>query len=137
LIWRPNFNGQFGPQDFFLELDLTNETLEFLDITGSTGIANRGLLQKDVHLGGLGYLQTIFDRFDNSPQHFELGVWANVDKTDNPDEPPTVVRMGSIPHGTINLQGSSFEAQRPQFETASITPFKIGSRDDGKPTSNR
>jgi hypothetical protein len=135
MIWRPNFNGQFGPQDFFLELNLTNETLEFLDITGSTGIANRGLLQKDVHLGCLGYLQTIFDRFDNSAQHFEPGVWANVDKTDNPDEPPTVVRIGSIPHGTtINMQGSSLslEAQHPQFETASITPFKIGSRDDGK-----
>jgi hypothetical protein len=43
--------------------------------------------------------------------------------------------MGSIPHGTtINLQGTSFSfqgPQRPQFETASITPFKIGSRDDG------
>jgi hypothetical protein len=135
LIWRPNFSDPPGTPDFFLELNLTNEKLEFLDITGSTGIANRGLLQKDVHLGGLGYLQTIFDRFDNSAQHFEPGVWANVDKTDNPDEPPTVVRMGSIPHGTtINLQGTSFSfqgPQRPRFETAIITPFKIGSRDDG------
>src|SRR5438874_13672738 len=48
LIWRPNFGGQSGPNDFFLEINLTNEKLDFLDITGSTGIANRGLLQKDV-----------------------------------------------------------------------------------------
>ncbi len=134
LIWRPNFGGQSGPNDFFLELNLTNEKLDFLDITGSTGIANRGLLQKDVPLGGLGYLQTIFDRFDNSPQHFEPGVWANVPNTDNPNEPPTIVRMGSIPHGTtINLQGTGFPAPTPgpQFARASITPFQIGSRDDG------
>lgn len=114
----------------FLELNRTDETLEFRDITGS-GIANRGFLQADVALGGLGYLQTIFDQFDNSPQHFEPGVWANVPKTDKPDEPPTVTRMGSIPHGTtINLQGAGFSAPRPQFAVASITPFQIGSRDD-------
>jgi hypothetical protein len=134
LIWRPNFGGQSGPKDFFLELNLTNEALEFLDITGTTGIANRGLLQTDVPLGGLGYLQTIFDRFDNSAQHFEPGVWTSVPKTNTPDEPTTVVRMGSIPHGTtINLQGTGFTAPtpRPQFDHASITPFQIGSRDDG------
>jgi hypothetical protein len=131
LIWRPNFGNQFGGKDFFLELNLTDETLDFRDITGS-GIANRGSLQGDVALGGLGYLQTICDHFDNSPQHFEPGVWANVPKTDNPDEPSTVVRMGSIPHGTtFNLQGTGFPVPRPQFETASITPFKVGSRDDG------
>jgi hypothetical protein len=135
MIWRPNFGNQFGGKKHFLELNLTKETLEFLDITGATGIANRGLLQADVPLGGIGYLQTIFDRFDHSAQHFEPGVWAHVPKTDNPDEPSTVVRMGSIPHGTtINLQGTGFLAPTPgpQFDTASITPFKIGSRDDGK-----
>jgi hypothetical protein len=72
------------------------------------------------------------DRIDNSPQHFEPGVWASVPPTTNPAEHPTVVRMASIPHGTtINLQGRSFEAQRPQFSPQSITPFLIGSTDDG------
>jgi hypothetical protein len=131
LIWRPNFGTQFGGKDFFLELNLTYETLAFRDITGS-GIANRGSLQADARLGGLGYLQTIVDRIDSSPQHFEPGVWANVPQTVNPNEPPTVVRMGSIPHGTtINLQGRGFPAPRPLFDTASITPFQIGSPDDG------
>jgi hypothetical protein len=132
LIWRPNFGGDFGPQDFFLELNLTDEELTFTDITG-TGIANRGLLQKSIFLGGLGYLQTIKDKFDNSDQHFEPGVWANAPATANPDENPTVIRMGSIPHGTtINMQGVGFSAAAPQFDVASITPFQIGSPDDGQ-----
>jgi hypothetical protein len=132
-IWRPNFGNGFGNKDFFLELNLTDETLDFTDITGKTGIANRGLLQKDVFLGGVAYLQTIDDGFDGSGQHFEPGVWANVPSTTNPNEPQTIVRMGSIPHGTtINLQGKAFSAPKPIFDVASITPFRIGSPDDGK-----
>ena len=134
LIWRPNFGNQFGGQDFFLELNLTDENLSFRNITGS-GIANRGSLQVDAFLGGIGYLQTISDRIDNSPQHFEPGVWLNVPKTDIPNEPTTVVRMASIPHGTtINLQGtgSTLTTAKPVFSTASITPFRINSPDDGQ-----
>jgi len=133
LIWRPNFGGEFGPKPFFLELNLTDETLTFTDITGSSGIANRGLLQNGIFLGGVAYLQTINDSFDNSGQHFEPGVWANVPRTTNPKEKPTVVRMGTIPHGTtINLQGKAFKVPKPRFDVASITPFTIGSPDDGK-----
>jgi hypothetical protein len=41
--------------------------------------------------------------------------------------------MGSIPHGTtINLQGIAFEVGQPIFDVSSITPFQIGSPDDGK-----
>lgn len=134
LIWRPNSNRVSGPQDFFLELNFTREKLEFTNITGS-GIANRGLLQKDISLGGLAYLQQIKDSFDNSDQHFEPGVWINIPQTSNPDEPPTVGRMGSIPHGTtINLQGKAVSVKNtpPVFKAASITPFTIGSPDDGE-----
>src|SRR5450631_1661901 len=35
MIWRPNFGGVSGAKDFFLELNLTQEILEFTDITGS------------------------------------------------------------------------------------------------------
>lgn len=126
MIWRPN-HGQSGSKDFFLELNLTDETLSFTDITGVGGVANRGFLQNDIALGAVSYLQTIDDSFDGSGQHFEPGVWANVPSTTNPAEPATAVRMGSIPHGTtINLQGRSFAAPQPQFEIASITPFVIG-----------
>lgn len=131
MIWRPNFGSDAGTKKHFLQLNFTEETLTFTDITG-TGIANRGLLQTQIFLGGVAYLQTINDSFDSTGQHFEPGVWANVPATTNPAEEATVVRMGSIPHGTtINMQGSAFQAIIPQFEKSSITPFRIGSPDDG------
>lgn len=132
-IWRPNFGGEFGPQDFFLQLNMTDEVLDFTEITGS-GIANRSLFEATVVLGGAAYTQAIKDSFDKTGQHFEPGVWANVPVTANPAEPATVVRMGSIPHGTtINLQGVAFQVNGPpKFDVASITPFAFGSPDDGK-----
>jgi LysM repeat protein len=133
MIWRPNFDSEFGTKDFFLELNFTDETLSFTEISGATGVANRGLLQKGIFLGAVAYVQTINDKFDNSGQHFEPGLWANVPQTTNPNEKSTVVRMGSIPHGTtINLQGQAFSVQTPQFAVSSITPFQFGSPDDGK-----
>jgi len=134
LIWRPNFNNEFGPKEFFLQLNLIDEELDFTEITG-TGIANRSFFEPTITLGGIAYTQAIKDSFDQSGQHFEPGVWAHVPQTANPKEPPTIVRMGSIPHGTtINLQGTAtcLEATKPTFDPASITPFIIGMPDDGK-----
>ena len=132
MIWRPNFGGEFGPNDFFLQLMFTEETLSFNDITG-LGIANRSLFEHTVRLGGAGYVQTIKDSFDGSDQHFETGVWMRVPGTSDPQEPEMVVRMGSIPHGTtINLQGTATKTNQPDFGLASIVPFTIGSDDDGQ-----
>jgi hypothetical protein len=130
MIWRPNHGGASGPKDFFLELNQTSETLDFTDITG-TGVGNRGFNQNDIFLGAVAYLQQISDR--TGPQHFEPGVWANAPATTDPTEATTVVRMGSIPHGTsINLQGVGFQAPAPQIAPTTITPFAIGSKDDGQ-----
>jgi hypothetical protein len=139
MIWRPHKNtGPADPntKDFFLELDVTKETLSFTDITGPEGIANRGFLQSDIALGGIAYQQEVSDvtRVPNKALHFEPGVWLNVPNTVDPDEDPTVVRMGSIPHGTtINAQGKGLISPtgKPLFTPASITPFTIGSPDDG------
>jgi hypothetical protein len=135
MIWRPNFGGQSGDKDFFLELNLTQESLSFTDITGSgqnIGIANRGALQPDILLGGIAYLQQVTDRTSGVGQHFEPGVWINVPSTTAPAAPGSVVRMGSIPHGTtINLEGIVFTAPAPLIANTSITPFKVGSPDDG------
>jgi hypothetical protein len=57
-IWRP-FQGGPPNQDRFLELNLTEETLRFEEIPGA--IPNRGLLQPDINMFGLWYLQTISD----------------------------------------------------------------------------
>jgi len=135
LIWRPNFNNQTGNKDFFLELNATDEILDFTDITGSgtnVGIANRGALQTDILLGGIAYLQQVTDRGSGVGQHFEPGVWINVPNTTNPAEPASVTRMGSIPHGTtINLEGIALTAPAPLIADTTITPFTVGSPDDG------
>ncbi len=128
-IWRP-FNGS---QDRFLELNETIETLQFDEIPGE--IPNRGLLQEDMNLFGLRYLQQIQDANVLGPNgkpagiHVEPGLWLNVPATTNPQDPTTVARLATIPHGTsIVVQGTARPVQRgaPAFAAVSITPFFIG-----------
>lgn len=122
-IWRPN---SIPGQDHFLELNLTTETLELQQISGS--IPNRGLLQPDLTMFGITYLQQIKDTNTNSGLHIEPGIWATVPKTSNPAESATVVRMASIPHGTTILaQGTAFAVPGPPIiRPVDITPFPVG-----------
>jgi hypothetical protein len=125
-IWRPHHPA--SPQDRFLELNLTTETIVFTRINGS--IPNRGLQMPDINMFGVTYMQQIQQTSDGTGLHIEPGIWANVPQTTNPAEPPTVVRMASIPHGTVILaQG---EAQvisgGPQnIPDNNILPFFLGS----------
>ena len=48
MIWRPNFDSEFGTQDFFLELNLTDETLSFLDLRGANGVATWIASERDI-----------------------------------------------------------------------------------------
>jgi hypothetical protein len=123
-IWRPNHTPP--GQDRFLELNLTLETLQVEEIKGA--IPNRGLLQGDINMFGVTYLQQIQDRNVKAGLHIEPGIWATVPKTTNPAEVPTVVRMASIPHGTTILaQGvASSITGPPQIAPTDITPFAIG-----------
>ena len=130
-IWRPLF-GTPG-QDRFLELNETTETLEFDIIPGD--IPNRGLLQADINLHGIRYLQQIKDAHVlgsnglHAGIHVEPGLWLTIPSTTNPDDPQTIARIGDIPHGTSFIaQGTSLGTinQAPPFQPASITPFKIG-----------
>ncbi|HTB78342.1 MAG TPA: heme-binding protein [Polyangiaceae bacterium] len=128
-IFRPFFG---GGSDNFLELNLTNETLEFTEIPGE--IPNRGLLQADISLFGLTYLQQVADAnvkgTDGTPAgiHIEPGIWVNVPATTNPSDPATVARMANIPHGTsLVAQGTAQVINgAPQFAVVDITPFSIG-----------
>jgi hypothetical protein len=124
-IWRPLHDPANPGQSHFLELNLTVETIEFDRIGGQ--IPNRGLLQTDLIMFGLHYLQQVSDNFGNG-LHIEPGVWLNVPATTNPQVPPSVVRMGSIPHGTtIVAQGAaSSEPRAPKFAKTNIKPFEIG-----------
>jgi hypothetical protein len=122
-------NPTHGPDDNILELNLTEETLSFSSALGS--IPNRGMVQGDVFLNGIPYLQTINDVSDPAQPvgiHFEPGVWLSVPPTTAPAEGATLVRMASIPHGTtIEAQGTSFTvAGGPVIKPVDITPFPIG-----------
>jgi len=123
VIWRPNHT---TGQDRFLELNVTSETLEFTPIPGT--IPNRGLLQSDISMSGLTYLQQISDANLHAGQHIEPGIWVVIPKTTDPDEVPTVARLASIPHGTTILaQGTaSTAAGGPRIPNTSIKPFSIG-----------
>jgi hypothetical protein len=123
-IWRPHFPSD--RQDRFLELNLTSETLVFEEIPGA--IPNRGLDMKDIEMFGVHYLQKIDDSTLSAGIHLEPGIWATVPRTTAPQEPPTVVRMASIPHGTgIVAQGrASTIAGPPIIKPTDIIPFSAG-----------
>lgn len=128
-IWRP-FHGS---QDRFLELNETNERLEFDLIPGD--IPNRGFLQADINLHGVRYLQQIQDANVPGPNgkpagiHVEPGLWLKVPPTTNPLDPTDmVVRLANIPHGTSFVaQGTILPTINgaPPIGPASITPFTI------------
>jgi len=123
MIWRPN---HASGQDHFLELNVTSEQLEFSPVSGS--IPNRGLLQPDISMFGLTYLQQISDANLKAGLHIEPGLWLAVPQTSNPSEAPTVARLAAIPHGTaIVAQGTaSTKAGAPAIPNTSIRPFTIG-----------
>ena len=126
-IWRPNLLS--SGQDRFLELNVTRETLTFQQINGP--IPNRGLLQQDIFMAGLSYLQQISDANLQPPNdglHVEPGVWLNVPATTNPAVSATVVRLASIPHGvTVALQGLASQASGgPSIPANNLNPFSIG-----------
>jgi hypothetical protein len=126
-IWRP-FH---GTQDRFLELNETNEQLQFEEIPGD--IPNRGLLQADINLKGLTYLQHVQDAnvlVNGKPAgiHVEPGIWINIPAITNPLDPTTVARLANIPHGTsLVAQGNALPTinHAPSFVPASIVPFTI------------
>jgi hypothetical protein len=130
-IWRPD-NTQ-SPEDSairrFLELNLTNETFHFEVIPGV--VPNRGVAnQADLNLYGLHYLQRVSERESEdglpatpkagSALHIEPGLFMNVpaslvnpdnplvnpDGSPAPENPASIVRMASIPHGvSLLMQG--------------------------------
>jgi hypothetical protein len=126
-IWRPHT----GASDHFLELNLTNDQIDLEVINGN--IPNRGLVQGQIFMHGLTYLQQISDanvKVNGIPAglHIEPGLWINVPSLTDPQEPAAVARLASIPHGTtILVQGvTATAAGGPSFPTVSLTPFNIG-----------
>ncbi|PCE33158.1 hypothetical protein BZL54_07360 [Burkholderia ubonensis subsp. mesacidophila] len=114
----------------------TLETIEFKEIPGE--IPNRGLLQADINLYGLTYMQEVSDAYATAPGqppgahpgiHLEPGIWLHVPLTTDPANAQTVARLATIPHGTsILMQGRVFPPFNapPSFAHESIVPFPIG-----------
>jgi hypothetical protein len=98
LVARPDFENN---ANLFLELNLTKETLKFDPI--SAPVPNRGVGQNDVELFGLTYLQKISDLTTGGALHIEPGIWITAPNTTDPEEPASIARMGSIPHGNALL----------------------------------
>jgi hypothetical protein len=122
-----------GASDNVLELNLTTENLAFSSPLGN--IPNRGMVQADVFLNGVPYVQSINDVTTPGQTvaiHFEPGIWLCVPGTEDPAEGQTVARMASIPHGTtINAQGTSSVINgRPTIPAVSITPFSTNTPSD-------
>jgi hypothetical protein len=133
-IWRPDNPASdpvtipANPTKRFLELNLTNDSFDFHVIPGV--VPNRGLgPQTDLSLYGLHYLQRVSDA-DPVPSkkvlphgysttarqalHIEPGLFMNVPAAPETTPPvkPTIVRMGSIPHGvTVLMQGPTPETK--------------------------
>ena len=124
-IWRPH---NPPSQDRFLELNKTDETLVFTKINGP--IPNRGLAMHDINMFGLTYMQQISETSTGAGLHIEPGIWATVPHTTDPNVPPSVVRMASIPHGTVMLAQGVAEVHPggPQnIPDNNILPFFFGS----------
>ena len=121
------------PRDNVLQLNRTKETLSFADTDRPklANVPNRGMVQGDIFFAGVAYLQTIQDVTHLDPDneepgiHYEPGLWMFVGETETPGEGPTLMRMGSIPHGTSFLaQGTSSTQDGPpkDIPKVSITP---------------
>ncbi len=125
-IWRPHHPA--NQQDRFLELNKTDETLVFTRINGP--IPNRGLAMADIDMFGLTYMQQISESSTGAGLHIEPGIWATVPHTTDPNESASVVRMASIPHGTVILAQGVAEVHPggPQhIPDNNILPFFFGS----------
>jgi hypothetical protein len=114
VMWRPDNTKSpgFGGIHRFLELNLTSDSFDFRVIPGV--VPNRGAgEQADLSLYGLHYLQRVSDA-DVPPVttagealHIEPGLFMNVPESEN-HKVPTIVRMGSVPHGvTVLMQGKT------------------------------
>jgi hypothetical protein len=124
-------NGQNGnqPLPFFLKLNTTTETLNFTKIGGP--IPNRGSSQGDIFFVGLHYLQTVSDGVTSELMHLEPGLWLNLPVSASPNQPQTVARLGTIPHGdSLLAQGNLINngdplPGPPQIQPVDSTPFTL------------
>ena len=120
-IWRP-FHGS---QDHFLELNETNETLQFEEIPGD--IPNRGLLQADINLHGLRYLQQIQDANVLGPngkaRRYPYRAWDSAHRSLDHQPAGRFDRRATGEYSTWNFNG--YPGQRSSYHQ-SCTNLRAG-----------
>jgi hypothetical protein len=131
LIGRPNLQGNpRSPTNpaFFLELNATQETLEFTAIGGD--IPNRGTIEPTAELHAIHYLQSVTDIVAMTSIHKEPGLWVHVPA--NKEGGETYVRHAVIPHGDALLAQSTFFTDPnkpvhgpPDIKSVNSFPFRI------------
>jgi len=127
LIARPNLQGTpkgQGTPVFFLELNATQETLEFTAIGGD--VPNRGSIELTAELHAIHYLQSVTDIIAMTAIHKEPGLWVHVPITAEGGE--TYVRHAVIPHGDALLAQSTFFTTvngGPDIKPVNSFPFPI------------
>jgi hypothetical protein len=136
LIARPD---KHNNHPFFLELNPTQEILEFTNIGGD--IPNRGSVQDNVNLHGVHYLQRVADCKTHTAIHLEPGLWLRVDPTVAPDPvtPESYARLATIPHGDSVLAQSTFADRLnsgPIINPVDSTPFTGEIPDLNSPPAN-
>jgi hypothetical protein len=136
LIARPDKQNN---NPFFLELNATQEILEFTNIGGD--IPNRGSIQSDLILHGVRYLQRVADCTTHTAIHLEPGLWLHLPSTSAPDPvtQETYVRQATIPHGDSVLAQSTFFTTvngGPQIAPVDSTPFTGNIPDLNSPAAN-
>jgi len=138
-IWRPNGRPAVNPQDFFLELNRTTETLEFAAVKGS--ILNRVHHDTaDTQLRAVSYLQQICDSKIRGSDglllslHVEPGFWLSMPATVYPGSGETVARQALIPHGvSLVAQGVGMPIPPDElaFPTYDLMPFDVPNNNFG------
>ena len=121
LIARPFFKNN---PPFFLELNATDETLEFHAVGGD--VPNRGSKEPDINLHAIRYLQQVTDCTTHTGIHIEPGLWIHVPPTLDPPAGESHVRQATIPHGDSLLAQSTFFTQvngGPKIDPVNSTPF--------------
>lgn len=122
MISRPDFQDK---KPFFLEINGTQETLQFTKIGGQ--IPNRGSKQNDIFLNGVHYLQEVSDCETHGALHIEPGLWIFIPPTTVPNVvDATVVRQATIPHGDSLLAQSTLLLDKPggpQIDPVDVVPF--------------
>lgn len=125
LIARPAREGRSGGNAFFLQLNATEETLDFTAV--ARDVPNRGSIEPNAFLRAVHYLQTVTDVATHQGIHEEPGLLVHVPATQENTQ-DTYVRMATIPHGDSLLAQSTLVTtlqKGPTIQPVNSFPFEI------------